>query len=505
LHLARKITICASAGVVLATAGAITSVYLISHRNRVNELRSLMSSTIQQAETVTANMNELHANGAFNTEGLARSLAASGTNYRDSAFYKSVPVVAGWQSVSHVAQVNGFNFLTPSRPDVVPRNPKNHGDEFAEAFRAFAAGQNEYFFQDPSTSTLTLARPVRLVNGCLACHGDPSTSPTHDGRDALGTPMENMHAGDIKGAFVLQAPMTRDPVVMASMETITGVGLSVLLVVIAGFQLLNRRLIVRPLHAISQELQGGASRLRSASGQLEEAGQSIAAGAVEQAATVEETSASTVEINSMTQANADNAKSAAELMEEAAVGIDQANRKLTEMTDSMDQITQSSDRIGKIIKVIDELAFQTNVLALNAAVEAARAGEAGLGFAVVADEVRNLAQKSAQAAKDTAALIEESISRARQGSGHVQAVRDAIAHITELSSSVKALMQQVSAGTDEQARGIEQISSAVQQMEQVVQVSAQKAQENETSTADLRQQSEQLDGIVTRLTAMIEG
>jgi methyl-accepting chemotaxis protein len=262
---------------------------------------------------------------------------------------------------------------------------------------------------------------------------------------------------------------------------------------------------VKPLHAISQELLEGASRVRSASGQLEEASQSIAAGAVEQAATVEETSASTVEINAMTQANADHAKSAAALMDEAAGGVNQANLKLEEMVISMREIAQSSDSIGKIIKVIDDLAFQTNVLALNAAVEAARAGEAGLGFAVVADEVRNLAQKSAQAAKDTAALIEDSRSRSQQGGGHLQEVGNAIAHVTELSGSVKVLMQQGAGGNEEQARGIEQISAAVQQMEQVVQVAAQKAQENEISTADLRQQSETLEGIVTRLTAIIEG
>jgi len=207
----------------------------------------------------------------------------------------------------------------------------------------------------------------------------------------------------------------------------------------------------------------------------------------------------------MTQANADSAKSAAALMEEAAGGVSQANRKLKEMVTSMSEITQSSDRIGKIIKVIDELAFQTNVLALNAAVEAARAGEAGLGFAVVADEVRNLAQKSAQAAKDTAALIEDSMLRSRQGSGRLQEVGNAIAHITESSDAAKALIQQVSAGNEEQARGIEQISAAIQQMEQVVQVSAQKAQENEMSSADLRQQSETLEGIVSRLTTIIEG
>ncbi len=506
MNLAQKITLCASAGVVLATAGAISTVYLISHGNRVNELRSLMSSTIQQAETVAANMDELHGKGAFNTIALARSLAGvQSGDYRSSVLYKTIPVVAGWESVKGVAQAKGFTFYTPSRPDLTARNAKNHLTEFADAFRAFANGQDEFFAEDAATNSLILARPVKLTAGCLGCHGDPSTSATHDGRDALGTAMENMKAGDIKGAFILRAAMTRDPVVMASMERITLVGLSVLAIVVAGFQFLNRRMIVNPLLAISQELQDGATRVRTASGQLEEASQSIAAGAVEQAATVEETSASTVEINSMTQANADNAKSAAGLMEEAAGGVDQANRKLEEMVVSMREINQSSDRIGKIIKVIDELAFQTNVLALNAAVEAARAGEAGLGFAVVADEVRNLAQKSAQAAKDTAALIEDSMARSQPGGGRLQEVGDAIARVTELSGSVKVCIQQVSGGTEEQARGIEQISAAVQQMEQVVQAAAQKAQENETSTAELRQQSESLEDIVARLTTMIEG
>lgn len=506
MNLANKITICASAGVLLATAGAIANVYLISHGNRVNELRSLMSSTLQQAESVTANMDELHARSAFNTAVLTGSLAGvQGRDYRSSVLYRTIPVVAGWESVKGVAKSKGFTFLTPSRPDLTARNPKNHSAEFAEAFRAFANGQEEYFAEDSATNTLILARPVKVTSGCLGCHGDPATSATHDGRDPLGTPMENMRAGDVKGAFVLKAPMTKDPVVLASMERITIVGLGVLVIVVACFQLLNRRLIVKPLHGITRELLEGASRVRGASSQLEEASQSIAAGAVEQAATVEETSASTVEINSMTQANADNAKSAAALMEEAAGGVDQANRKLEEMVVSMREINQSSESIGKIIKVIDELAFQTNVLALNAAVEAARAGEAGLGFAVVADEVRNLAQKSAQAAKDTATLIEDSMARSQQGGGRLQEVGNAIAHVTELSGSVKVCIQQVSGGTEEQARGIEQISAAVQQMEQVVQVAAQKAQENELSTADLRQQAETLEGIVTRLTAIVQG
>jgi len=504
MNLANKITLCAGGGVVLATAGAIVSVYMISHRNRVNEFHGLMSSIIQQAETVTANMDELHVKNAFNTASLAHNLAnVRASDYRSSVLYSTIPVVAGWQSVKGVAKTKGLVFLTPSRPDLQARNPKNHTDEFNEVFRALAGGSEEYFAEDSAKNTLVLARPVRLTASCLVCHGDPATSATGDGRDPLGAPMENLRAGDLKGAFILKAPMSRDPVVMASMERITVIGLVVLVLVVASFQWLNKRLIVRPLRAISEELTGGASQVRGTSTQLEEASQAIAAGAVEQAATVEQTSASTVEIHSMTQANADNAKHAASQMAEAARHVDQANSKLGEMETSMRQMSESSERIGKITKVIDEIAFQTNVLALNAAVEAARAGEVGLGFAVVADEVRNLAQKSAQAAKDIAALIEDSIVRSQQGGERLQEVGEAIAGVTQSAESVKALIQQVSVGTDEQSRGIEQISAAVQQMEQVVQVAAQKAQENESSAAGLRQRSEALEGIVERLSEIV--
>ena len=135
-----------------------------------------------------------------------------------------------------------------------------------------------------------------------------------------------------------------------------------------------------------------------------------------------------------------------------------ANRSLGEMVAAMGSITASSGKIAQIIRVIDEIAFQTNILALNAAVEAARAGEAGMGFAVVADEVRNLAQRSAQAAKDTAALIEESIAVSNGGTSKVGSVAEAIKAITELAAEVSTLVEEVSVGSTEQAKGIEQIA-----------------------------------------------
>jgi methyl-accepting chemotaxis protein/methyl-accepting chemotaxis protein-1 (serine sensor receptor) len=182
-----------------------------------------------------------------------------------------------------------------------------------------------------------------------------------------------------------------------------------------------------------------------------------------------------------------------------------ANVYLEEMVTSMELITKSSDQIAKIIKVIDEIAFQTNILALNAAVEAARAGEAGMGFAVVADEVRSLAQRSAQAAKDTAALIEDSITRSREGKTKVDQVAIAIKEITAETSKIKVMVDEVSLGSEEQSRGIDQIGRAISQMEQVTQTNAASAEESAAAAEELSAQSETLKEVIGRLQLMVGG
>jgi len=502
MRLGVKVILCAAAGVVLATLGAIVTVYSISHENRVNELKTLMSSTIQQAETVMANFDDLHALGAFDVKKASQRGAG---DFHSSVLYRSTPVVAGWESVKRVAKVNGFEFYTPSRPDLVPRSAQNQGNEYSEVFRAFAEGKVEYFVEDRKADKLVLARPVRITGGCASCHGDAANSPTHDGKDALGFAMENLHDGDIKGAFILKATMTKDAVVLASMKKITLVGSIVLAVVILGFYFLNKGLIIVPLQGVALELSGSAGQISAVSKQLSASSQRLAEGATEQAASIEETSASMEEINAMTSQNVDHSKKATALMGEASAGVVEVNQKLSQMLASMREIGSSSDKIAKIIRVIDEIAFQTNILALNAAVEAARAGEAGMGFAVVADEVRNLAQRSAQAAKDTATLIEESITRAGEGSARLDEVVQAVAQVTAASDKVKMLIDEVNAGSHEQAKGIDQIASALRQMDQVTQQSAAGAEENAAAGGELRGQSESLDKVVQRLHSMLEG
>ena len=253
------------------------------------------------------------------------------------------------------------------------------------------------------------------------------------------------------------------------------------------------------------ELSEGAGQVASAAGQISSSSQSLAQGASEQAASLEETSASSEEINSMARKNAENSRSANALVTQSQQKFTETNRSLETMVVAMGDIKASSDKVAKIIKVIDEIAFQTNILALNAAVEAARAGEAGMGFAVVADEVRNLAQRCAQAAKDTAALIEESIVRSNDGKNKVDQVAVAIRAITEESAKVKTLVEEVSLSSEEQTRGFEQVAKALTQMEQVTQQSAANAEESAAAAEELTAQASTLMEVVGALSAMVGG
>jgi methyl-accepting chemotaxis protein/methyl-accepting chemotaxis protein-1 (serine sensor receptor) len=263
--------------------------------------------------------------------------------------------------------------------------------------------------------------------------------------------------------------------------------------------------ITRSLRALARETGEGAAQVAAAAQQVSSSSQSLAQGSSEQAASLEETSASTEEINSMARRNTEHSGSAAGIVTSVQKQFDETNQSLDQMVLAMSEIKASSDKISKIIKTIDEIAFQTNILALNAAVEAARAGEAGMGFAVVADEVRNLAQRSAQAAKDTAALIEESILRSNGGQEKVDQVATAIKAITEEAGKVKTLVDDVNLGSGEQARGIEQIGKAITQMEQLTHQTAANAEESASAAEELNAQSATLKSIVDRLTAMVGG
>lgn len=263
------------------------------------------------------------------------------------------------------------------------------------------------------------------------------------------------------------------------------------------------RSIAKPIQQVVVDLATGANQIAEAASQISASSQSLAQGATEQAASLEETSSAGQQITSITRRNADSTQNVASSMQDTTALVADANCRLEDMVQCMHDIEGSGAKIIRIIKVIDEIAFQTNILALNAAVEAARAGEAGLGFAVVADEVRNLAQRCAAAAKETETMIGESVSISRQGSRKLGQVAEAVTGITTRTAGMKTLVDEVYTGSREQAKGIEQISKAIEQMEQVTQQTAAAAEQSASASQELSAQSEAVRDSVRHLKSIV--
>lgn len=276
-----------------------------------------------------------------------------------------------------------------------------------------------------------------------------------------------------------------------------------------GFTLLGvlwfARSISLPINRIIEGLGEGAEQVTAASNEVSTSSQSLAEGASEQAASIEETSSSMEEMASMTKKNAENAGHADNLMKDTNQVVTAANESMAQLTVSMEDISKASEETFKIIKTIDEIAFQTNLLALNAAVEAARAGEAGAGFAVVADEVRNLAMRAADAAKNTAELIEGTVKKVSDGSELVATTNEAFGKVAESSEKVGAIVAEISAASSEQSQGIEQVNIAIAEMDKVVQQNAANAEESASASEEMNAQAEQLKSFVQDLVMVITG
>jgi methyl-accepting chemotaxis protein len=261
----------------------------------------------------------------------------------------------------------------------------------------------------------------------------------------------------------------------------------------------------RILSRLAEALDQGADQVVVASSQVSASSQSLAQGASEQAASLEETSSSLEEISSMTKRNTEGATRAKDFAGQTRSAADACSADMEEMKSAMDAIKASSDDVSKIIKTIDEIAFQTNILALNAAVEAARAGEAGMGFAVVAEEVRNLAQRSAHSAKETAGKIEDAVGRSAQGVQICGKVAHSLEEIVGKARQVDALVAEIAQASVEQTRGIVEVNTAVSQMDKITQANAAGAEESASAAEELSAQAAAQKDAVAELLALVDG
>ena len=242
-------------------------------------------------------------------------------------------------------------------------------------------------------------------------------------------------------------------------------------------------------HEVLSKIRDAAYQVTTSASQVASASEALAQGSTEQASAIEEITASITEIAEKTRQNAVEANEAASLVGNAIADVKKGNEEMQEMMAAMKDINRASESISKIIKVIDDIAFQTNILALNAAVEAARAGEAGKGFAVVAEEVRNLAAKSAQAAQETAELIEDSIAKIGVGSKIADETYEALEEITKTVSKSEELINGIAEASNYQATAVAQITQAIGQVSQVVQTNSATSEECAAASEELSGQA----------------
>ncbi len=473
--------------------------------------------------------SRMHESGAIDAEKLlaeAKAEIEKGKDYSDTRFFQTVPVVVGWTAAQEAAAQEGIEFRITAFD---ARNKKNapESGSFRETLlrdleRQVAAGGSMQIGRiDEAANTYHYMRSIKLEESCLACHGDPKSKwdPDGDGKDPLGFAMEGWKVGATHGAYEVVLPLEPMDAAVTAFISKGALWTGPMLVVMLGlFAFALHHFFKRPIvdmigkintiasgdlrvrvdrNAVGElgemsgwfngfldrlesafvEFREGSHQIDAGSGQVSGTSQALASSSTEQAASLEKINISLAELTKRTEKSAEGARHAVELTQSSQSSATHCHGQMQEMSSAMTEMKRSADAIGKVLKVIDEIAFQTNLLALNAAVEAARAGEAGKGFAVVAEEVRNLAQRSAQAARETATMVEESTSRAERAVTLSEQVATSLEQIVSSTKSVNDLVAQIADANVVQAKEAGEISESVHELDKATQQNAGSAEE----------------------------
>ncbi|MFT3783623.1 MAG: methyl-accepting chemotaxis protein [Nibricoccus sp.] len=453
----------------------------------------------------------LEPRSAAISEALKGMLVAARQSGDQSASYKTS---ASLQSFFEgLASVNSF-LLTRDKANVTKAR-----DSFAAMQKQLATIEKE--LKEAEALDASLADPAKMKllkqlqeNTVAYLGGFDKVVAESDSRDAIVkekleklAPKVTDRIGAVRASLRdIQDKLDQEASRVEKQNQLLVLGFSILGIVIGsiGAWWITRS-VNGPIRALTSRLTGGAEHTAAAAGQVTSASQSMADGSSRQAAALEESSASLEEMAGMTRKNAENAQSAKALANQTRAAADAGSDDMKEMKVAMSAIQSSSAEVSKIIKTIDEIAFQTNLLALNAAVEAARAGEAGLGFAVVAEEVRSLAQRSVQAARETAQKISDSTAKSEQGAKISDKVAKSLDEITAKARQVDELIAEIATASQEQSQGIEQVSRAVSDMDRVTQANAATAQQTSAAASELNNQTDQLKIVIRELMQMVNG
>jgi methyl-accepting chemotaxis protein len=411
---------------------------------------------------------------------------------------------AAYSIVTRAAALHGSgsDLLRLTDPDeleaAIAKLTKQHAELLTSltAYSSDAALTTAYKKEIESTQKLI----ALVATGDLAKALDQQREAINPAHNAFMAALENANAIAQKQLTEEQAASTAR--INRSMRNglfIAGVGLLALI----GYGFIFRSRTVAQLRAVGESISSATERVAAQAAQVSSLSQGLSTDASSQAASVEETSASVAEIHSISESNKTQSQTAVRIAGEARIASDAGTQEIATLQAAMTEIHKACSGIGKIIRNIDEIAFQTNILALNAAVEAARAGEAGAGFAVVADEVRSLAQRSAASARETSALISESIAKSTRGTQLSQRALQSLKKINDLAHQSDSAIGQIATAINEQDQGIAQVTIALSHIDKTTQSGAAKAETGAATSNELKNQADELRESVNKLNQII--